>query len=218
MKYETLLKQVVTEGALAIGVLLLIGGTIFYLGQVRDDYEIQTGVLRREAQALQQEANDLQAKFTKVRQNAPLYQEALEKQAQGKLGISRQVARDKFNQYNDEYFLGNLRLTMSGIEELTDPRYKRLSGSIQATDVNVNFEAVSDEYVYNMINAMQLQMAGSVKVTKISLQRQRTLSDDILRIISQKGSFPLVVGEVKFKWFGIKPANSEESNAVDLLK
>jgi hypothetical protein len=218
MKYEVLLKQVVMEAALSVGVLMLMGGGVYYLGILADDYDTQTNVLRREALQLQQQTTELQTKFSKVRANADVYQEVLEKQGKGTLSISRQVARDKFNQYNDQYYLGNLRLTMSGIEELSGSQYKRPSGTIQASEVSVNFEAVSDEYVYDMINAMQQQLSGSVKLTRLSLQRQRTLSDDILRLISQKGSFPLVVGEVRFKWLGMKPLDAEENNAIELLK
>lgn len=218
MKQDELTKQVVMEGALAAGVLLLLFGGIYYMNILRDDYENQTNVLRREAEVLMQETALLQDKFSRVRENASLYQQALEKQQQGKLSITRQGARDKFNQYNDEYFLGNLRLTMSGIEDMEGPQYTRKNGSIVSSEVNVNFEAISDEYVYEMINAMQQQMAGSIKITKVGLQRQRTLSDDILRLISQKGSFPLVVGEIKFQWLGMKSLNAEESNAIELLK
>jgi hypothetical protein len=218
MKYEELLKTIIMEGLLAVGIILLMGGGIYYLNILGDDYETQTSVLRREAEVLQQETAELQGKFSKVRKNATLYQAALERQSQGKLGISRQDVRDKFNQYNNEYFLGNLRLTMSGIEELNGDKYKRRHGMIVSSEVNVNFEAISDEYVYDMLNAMQQQMSGSMKVTRISMQRQRGLSEDILRVISQKGTYPLVLGEIRFKWFGMKSLDVEESNAVELLK
>ncbi len=218
MKYEELLKRTIMESALMVGLGLIMVGGIYFLNIESEDYETHTSVLRREAQVMQRETTELQAKFAKVRQNAGLYQEALEKQSQGKLGISRQIVRDKFNQYNDKYFLGNLRLSMSGIEERSGAKYKRPSGSIIASDVSVNFEAISDEYVYEMINAMQDDMAGSAKITRISLQRQRTISDDILRLIGQKGTFPLVLGEIKFKWLGMKSLTSDESNAPELIK
>src|SRR5688572_11739465 len=198
MKYNDLMKRVVTESGLIAGTALIAFGVLYFLGSMKDDYDTQINVLRREADVLEQETTSLQEKFSKVQQNADLYQEALEKQSQGSLSITRQGVRDKFNQFNEDYFLGNLRLTMSGIEALTGQKYQRTNGTIVASDVSVNFEAVSDEHIYEMINAMMLQLPGTAKITRISMQRQRTLSDDILRVISQKGSFPLVVCEVKF--------------------
>lgn len=218
MKYNELMKRVVTESGFIAGTTLIAFGVLYFLSGMKSDYETQIGVLRREADALEQETTSLQEKFSKVQQNAGLYQEALEKQSQGALSITRQGVRDKFNQFNEQYFLGNLRLTMSGIEPLSGSEYQRANGAIVSSDVSVNFEAVSDEHIYEMINAMMLQLPGTAKITRISMQRQRTLSDDILRVISQKGSFPLVVCEVKFQWFGIKSAEGSAANAADALR
>lgn len=218
MKYDELLRQIIMESILFLGVLLLLVGGVYYVNILHDDYEQQTSVLRRETEALQQETRDLQGKFLRVRENAGLYQEALDKKNQGRLSITRQGVRDKFDHYNDEYLLGNLRLTMSAIEEVQGSQYRRKNNVMIASDVNVHFEAVADEYVYDMLGAMQQQMAGGIKVTRVRLQRQRGLSDDVLRAISEKGTFPLVVGEIKFKWLGMKFLNVEESNAVELLK
>jgi uncharacterized protein YlxW (UPF0749 family) len=215
MKYNELMKRVVTESGLIAGTTLIAFGVLYFLSGMKENYETQIGVLRREADVLEQETTSLQEKFSKVQQNAGLYQEALEKQSQGSLSITRQGVRDKFNQLNEEYFLGNLRLTMSGIEPLSGPNYQRTNGTIVSSDVSVNFEAVSDEHIYEMINAMMLQLPGTAKITRISMQRQRTLSDDILRVISQKGSFPLVVCEVRFQWFGIRSPEGGAANAAD---
>jgi hypothetical protein len=215
MKYNDLVKRVVTESGIIAGTTLIALGVLYFLSGMKEDYETQIGVLRREADVLEQETTSLQEKFSKVQQNAGLYQEALEKESQGSLSITRQGVRDKFNQFNEQYFLGNLRLTMSGIEPLSGPDYQRTNGTIVSSDVSVNFEAVSDEHIYEMINAMMLQLPGTAKITRISMQRQRTLSDDILRVISQKGSFPLVVCEVRFQWFGVRSPEGSAANAAD---
>jgi len=214
MKYGDLKKQLFKEGGIRAGVLVVLGGLTFGLSSYSDNYAAKNNELKSQADAIVAQANALQDKYTKVQKDMGLYQEIAEKDSHGGLSLNRQVVKDEFNQLNDQYALGGLHLSMQGIDEMKDAQYKRSTEVVIAGDVSASFETVADDFAYGLMNRMQRELPGTAKITKLTLTRAAALSDEVLRAITQRGTYPLMHGEVKFTWLGLKPVEAGDTNVV----
>lgn len=214
MDLKQLKKRLVLETGVIAGVCAVLGGVTYYLDTVSEDFVRQNRELEGKVNSIGAEINALHEKYSKVQQNSQLYQEAMRKKGENRLYINREQVRDKFNQFKDRYYLNNLRLSMQAIQEMADPLYKRKTNVMVSSEVSVTFDALSDIYVYQLMDAMAEELSGSCKIIKLSLSRNDSnLSAETLRSISQSGSASLVKGEVKFQWLGIKPVEASETNA-----
>lgn len=212
MKYQQLKLQLIKESGILLGILAVIGGVTYYLGSVSDDFTSKNQALEGSVSAITGETNTLRDKYSKVQQNTSLYQEVMQKNAKEGLYINRQHIREKFNQFKNRYTLNNLRLSMAPVEQMADLKYKRKTSEIVSSNVTVSFDTLSDEEVYSLLDAMGREMTGAPKITKMIIARPAGgLTEEMLKIIGLRGSYPLVKGELGFTWLGIRPIEDDPS-------
>lgn len=194
-------------------IVMVVGAIIGGLSILSGGYEEKNNTLRNEAATVTAEAKKFEDKYAKVQQNMNLYKESVAKIASGRLTISHQSVGEVFNRLNDKFYLANLHLTMSGIDDIKNPSFKRKDFGIVSSEVIVTFQALSDEYVYAMLDQMQKDLAGSARLTKLTLKREGDITDSVLQAIVQRGTYPLVSAEIKFLWFGLKPIEAKPADA-----
>ena len=112
---------------------------------------------------------------------------------------------EKFNQFKNTFLLASLKLSMSAIDETKDGALKRKSSIVNFSEVTVDLEAISDMHVYALLKAIQNDLPGVSGISKMSLTKDKAVTEEILRSISQKGPEGLVKGNIKFIWYGINP-------------
>ncbi len=201
------------ESGVIASVLVVLGGGAFFLGSFSDDYERESQTLESGVNGIAASTNSLRSKYDKIQKNEALYQEVLQLKSEDGLNINQQVAKNRFNRFKDQYYLSDLHLSMSPVTEMKDANHRRDAYIVVSSEVNVDFEALSDEYAYGLMNAIQRELSGSSSISKITLTRQGAITEEALRAISENGSYPLVRSEMKFIWFGIKPVESNDSSA-----
>jgi len=210
MKYQQLKKRLVLESGVIAAVLAVLGGSVFFLGSISDDYQKETDALEKVVNGIATDTGILRTRYDKVQQNGELYREVTQLQSEDKLSINQQAAKNRFNLFRDQYYLNDMHLNMSPITEMKDPNYRRKAYVIASSEGNVDFEGLSDEYTYGLLNAIQRELPGSSKIVKLTLTRQGAVTEEALRTISEKGGYSLVKSEIKFIWFGIKPVESDD--------
>ena len=211
MTYQDIRKRLVRESVITGAVVAGMVVVVYYFGVTGDDYQQQKMALQNQVYGIRQETNQLQDEFAKVQKNSALYREAMVKNSNRQLTISRQAVREHFSNLRNRSYLNDVHLTMSPVVALTDSEYKRKTAGIESSDVAFNFDAVSDEYVYDMLAAMQQELPGSIRVTDLTLNRTQPLTQAALQAISQAGAFPLVNGQIKFTWFGFISKDSDNA-------
>lgn len=209
MRYEVVKKRMWKESLIVAAVFSVIGGSTYYLVTVLDDYEEEVRVLVSQVNAVQQAQNVLREKYAKVQKNIDIYQEALQKRDSNRLALTREGIRHQFDRFKTLYHLNNLRLTMQPPQALTDAKYKKKSGGVEASVVDVAFSAVTDEDVYDLLRGAQRSLPGAVRFTGVKLTRQGEATNEVLTIVGQTGQSPLVGGEIQFMWLGFKAAEPE---------
>ena len=216
IKYKQFKKHLLKESIVMAAVALVLGGVVFLLSTISSDYSAENAALKHQVDTINADMNSLKTKYTNIKQDLKLYEEVQKKQSEDRLAINRHAVQDKFNQLKTEFMLGdNLHLVMSPVQVMKDEKYQRKTSMVTYSDVEVSLDALSDEYVYDLLVKMQQELAGVSRITKLSMVKQKPLSDDILRSISVKGSYPLVKTDIKFTCFGINPIETSDidSNA-----
>ncbi len=202
MKYQDVRKRLIKEAAILVVAISALGGGTYYATMMSEDYVQQKQVLDNEIAMISSQMNDLRTKYSKVQGNMELYEEIRTKNANNELAINRQASRKKFEIFKNRYFLNNLSLTVTPEMETTNPKLK--NSSIVASDVQLSFEALTDEDVYELLGAIDKEMSGAVKITAMRLERTQKLTDEMLNTIAKTGKLPLIKGEMKLVWYGIK--------------
>lgn len=213
MKINDVKKQLLKEGIIFLALLLALGGGVFALTLLSDSYLNDKQALQGKVQDITTQAKVLKEKYFRVQQNTALYQEAMQKMTDNQLMINRQSMRDSFDQFKQQYFLNSLRLSASAVTDMKDAKYKRTNYIMVSSDVETSFDALSDEHIYSLIDAMEKRLPGASRLTKCTITRTQKLSNEAFRTISQKAVYPVVRGELKFLWLGIKPVDAVTDNA-----
>ncbi len=204
MKKEDIKKQIMVETGIIAAGLVLLGAIIYFLSSFGEDYAQEMRSLQAEVNKVSNAASSLQNKYAIIAQSRPLYEEAMTRKQRQTLSVSREFVRQKFNQFNKQYHLSDLKLVMGGIETLPDPQLKTSSIVMISSAVNTSANALSDTHVFQVLNALQQELSGSVKMTKFSLTRKEGISDDLLRSITQSGPVGLVKAQMEFSWYGLQ--------------
>lgn len=201
MKHQVVRQKLLKEGAVLLAVIVVMGGGAFYASLMVEDYEQQKRTLENEVNTITNQMNNLREKFNKVN-NAKIYEEIEKKNSRNELAIDRQAIKKKFDDYRGTYFLDNLSLTVDPPQESASG--KRANSAIMTSNVQVTFDAVNDEHVYRLIDAMENELPGVVRMTLVNIGRQGKLTEEELRALAKNGRIALVRGELRFTWLGIK--------------
>jgi len=209
MKYDNVKKKTITEAGIIAVVAVVLSGVIYGLTTISDSYTQENQKLKTDVDGIAAEAKSLETKFRNIQQNLGLYEEIQQKQAQGQLTITRQSLMEKFNQFKTNFLLASLKLSMSAIDESKDATLKRKTSIVNLSEVSVDLEAISDMHIYALIKAIQSDLPGVSGITKMSLAKEKGITEEELRAISQKGPDGLVKGSMKFIWYGINPLDDK---------
>ncbi|MBY0406545.1 MAG: hypothetical protein K2Q01_02545 [Rickettsiales bacterium] len=211
MRYEPLRRQVVLELAIVAAVLVVLMAIVYLLASIRDDYIENNTSAKRVIDGIQGEFNTLKQKYSFIQQNSVLYEEVKKKQEAGLLSINRPMILEKFNAYKLQYDLNNLRLSVSPIQDMKDPAYIRKTHAVSTAEVSVDLDTLSDERVFELMDVMQTELPGVCKINRITISRERNLDPDVVNMIRQKGTYPLIKTAFKFTWYSI---NALDTGAV----
>lgn len=210
MRYQDVKRKLILETSIVLLILAALAGLVYFLNALAEDYTLQTGQLKEQLTAVTNEVRTLQDKYHKTQNNMELYAQIAEKNENDGLSISRKLLRKKVNEFKPRYYLNDLAITMAPAKDLTGDKYKYKTGNMVSSELTVNFDALTDEDVYSLMQSMQDELSGAVKTTKFSITRQNKATDDSLRQIAKSGQYSMVKGSIQLKWMGIKSADTAD--------
>jgi len=212
MQVKQFKNRTLNETAIFIALMVVLTVIAYLLNMVGDDYTQSNTQAKAQLEKIEEEFNSLQQKYTFVTQNAELYKEVAKKQEEGKFLIGRQIMFEKFNQFRSQFDLSNLRLSVSPVQEVKNPKFKRKYSAVNFSDVNIELDVLYDENVYELLNAMQRELSGVCIISHLSMSLAKPLDDGILKAISTSGTYPLIKTAIKFNWYSINPVESSDAN------
>lgn len=208
MNIVPLRRAILKELAIFSVILGLLGGGVWYLGSVHGDFMNQKDTAIRTANKLQAEKLAIETKFSAIKENMGTFEESQRWIASPGLYIDSQAVRDLFNYYQSILFLKKMSVEMQPVVNLTDAKYVRQHFVATKTNARVVIEATTDEDIYGLIQVMQSELPGFLKITSISTTKTKELSKEILAQIRKEGSHTLVTSEIGFDWYGLKSNDS----------
>lgn len=204
MRYQDIKRKLIIETSVILAVLSCFSGCTYFLTTVSDDFTQKKNMLDSQLASTTNEKRTLEEKYSRLQKHRDLYDYVLAKQSSDQLYISRQLLRKKVNEFKPRYFLNDLSVTMTPAQELAGAPYRYGTGVIVSSDLTVNFDALTDEDVYSLMQAIEDEFPGAIKMTKFSISRQQKVTDDSLRAIARNGQYSMVKGAIEITWFGIK--------------
>ncbi len=211
MKYKQLRKRQLVEAATIAMVLACIIGFALFLDMTRQDLLANQSRLQGEVSSVANETNGLRERFIRLQKDQDTYVLVMNLYNNDMLSHSTAVVEVRMKEYEDRYSLNSWAFDSTRSAQALDPsRYQRKTNVIAVRNSVIAFEATNDEDIFAMMRDIERDFPGSVSFSKFSMSRNSSLTDEALRAITQRGSYPLLKGEIHFSWFAIEPTDPEE--------
>ncbi len=210
MKYQIIRKRLLVESLFMGGGLALGVGALFLLMSLHDEYQSDNLSLQTTMTQFNNEMASLNDKYTKIQKNHDVYEEAKRKNDSEELLTSDEKILKILRNYRSKFRL-KIDLNMSASKKIDSPVYAKKSAVMTYNEVTLNIEAMTDQDIYHLINALQADFPGAVKVTSLTVTRESKVSKEALITIADKGHVTLVTAKLIFNWFGIEPVEAPES-------
>lgn len=165
---------------------------------------------KRELQRAERQVSMQNSKVVELQQKIQDFEEAeaLWKQLQQthaiREGLQFDLARQTLNELERKYhFSSPIKIDLSPSIELSDV-YQTKDVTIISSNVQLRFSAVSDEFIYRFLEAMQVLFPGYINYESFEIRRVASINDEAINRI-YRGELPnLVSAEVLFKWQDLK--------------
>ena len=212
MQLQQFRKRTLYETTIFVSVLVAMSVIIYLLDMVNDDYIKSNTDAKTQVETIQRDFTALQQKYNFIVKNTDLYKEVEKKQQEGALLIGRQVMFEKFNQFRSQFDLSNLRLSVSPVQEIKNESLKRQYSTVSYSEINVELDVLYDENIYQLLSAMEHELSGICVISRLSMSIPKPLDETVLKVISEKGTYPLVKTVIKFNWYSINPVETADAN------
>jgi hypothetical protein len=211
MKYKLLRKRQIIEGSIGAIVLSIFIAIALFLNNKSHEISSVQSRMQGEVSAIANETNGLREKFIRLQNNRETFTQVMNLYNNDMLSHSTAIVESLFREYEDRYSLNSWSFDSQKSNHALDAsKYQRKTNLIVRRDAVVKFEAVNDADILSMMHKIQQDFPGAVSFTKLTMSRQSTISDEILRTITERGSYALVAGELNFAWYAIEPTDPEE--------
>lgn len=210
MNIAPIRKNIIKESVIFLVIIGVLAAGTLYLVMLTDDYAQEKAKATSSAGQLLAEKRTIETNFTAVQSNIAFYEESQRRAKNPGLFIDSQAVRDLFNNYQGRYSFKKLSVEMQPIVSLApDAKYTRKYFTATKTTAKVVMEALSDEDVYDMVAAMQRELAGFAKITSFTVVKKLELSKDILAEVRKHGTYPVVSAEMSFDWYGLRSTDAD---------
>lgn len=211
-KCDILRKKLIINGIVASVIFLALLTSGIMLSNYSDDTAGEKQAKENENQTKQAEANTLKTKINKLGEFSEAY--ALYTQYHNKdLSLNRSTVTNILNRLREKHHLVNLEATISPIsdtKEITDIK----SSTVLKSQVKLSFGALTDNSIYNFIEAIQSEFPGIVVIDSLRFSKKSSLSREVLLNLNSHKITPMVSGELSFFWVGIKSNDSAKAEGM----
>lgn len=118
--------------------------------------------------------------------------------------LNREKAENWIQQTALEYNIIKLEGAVDPIAPIENPEFRKKTFEGITSKITLKFSAMTDEQIFQFMNALLTRFPGYIKMTRVDLTRQGEITDATL-VAAGRGQFPdLVTGEMEFHWIGVR--------------
>lgn len=210
MKVSIIRKSLIKQSAVALILLMLSYGVVWYVESLNYENDKSINYLRMQVDNLTRQSIDLSSEYSKVTNIIDEYNEIKNKQENNRLDVNKLVLRNVMASARSKYYLDNMEVKMDEIKPLDDNQYKRDSVFVEYSNVSVKANSLSDSDVFGLIQELQNYFVG-VKVISLRIKRLKELDEPSLIAIKDTGFTPMVESNFTFTLFGLRSVQAVQS-------
>lgn len=206
MKKYNRLKKMLLKELVVFGVTVAVfGGMVFYVSNYVRNQETRKKTVESSIQQTDSQMRSVKENYEKANVSIELYKDIVSKLSDGSLGTGDEALRDVLIHLKDKYRLSQLNLKLDPAKPYDDAAVKNSTVvDVTYSKVGLKLGAMSDVHLYSFLFDLNQMLNGIVKVSSLSLSREKQFTDDMLFRIS-KGALPQTVGaELVFYWLGVE--------------
>ena len=210
-KLKQVKKKVIAAGIFASIVTIVCIGLAISFFLYTSSLESNKNTIQRQNRKLESELKMLSKQHKKAQASLQLYEKLTEGGQGSTQALDRKRAASILNKLHDDFILSELNLSIAPIEERKGRNFKRKTGAIISSRVNISFKSITDEFAYAFLDELIRQFPGYINLTHFSLNlmRQVTLRNGKSEI-DKPPSF--VEAHVEYDWLGLQMNEDKKKN------
>ncbi len=214
MKIAVVKNILIKQSVIIAAVLTVLGGILWYIMYLSDDNDEKIRYLESQVNNVTRQAMDLAVDYGKVTSAMDEYLAVKEKQAKKMLEVDKVVLRDVLADVRNKYNVDISEVKAGEVKPVSGDKYKRDTVFIEASDINLKFNSLTDIDIFNLIEELSKAFSG-VKVTSFKFSSVKELDATSLSAIKTTGFTAMVSGELKFTLFGLRNVVTDGDSLID---
>ncbi len=202
-------KRLIRDIALVATGVVMLSGTGFLLAGYDDDVQSKKMTKESDNSSTRSERDRMQQKWG-AGSEVNEYYNTYKLHHNTNFLLNRELATQWLTELRSQHHLVNMEVTIAPVSDVTNNEFRLASGTMVKSEVSVSFGALTDNSVYNFIEALQRRFPGIILVSELKLARTGDVTRGVLTDLSQHKLSSLVKGSISFVWLGIRPKPDEK--------
>lgn len=194
----TLIKRIILSAVM----LVLTVAAYYYIESYRENMAAKEDKVQRNVTNLNSQITEFDRKYKEFKEASKLWEKLNSKQKK-RSGLQINTVQNFLEDLKQEYRIIELNVNMSKPEELKDS-YRTATTVVVSSTVEINFRAISDEYVLSFIATLMNDFPGYIKILSFRINRETELTPDVLQKLQRGTLIPLINGDIKLQWRDLK--------------
>jgi hypothetical protein len=214
MKISTIRNTLIKQTIVAFVIVGIFIGIVMYVDTFNEECDRNISRLKSESDNIITKVADLSLEYHKVLDYMPTYNEIKQKQGNKLLMVNKLALRDAIAGVRTKYYLDNLDVKMDEIKPLTGDKYKRSTSFIEASNVTIGLNGLTDLDIFGLVKILAESFPG-LKFNSIKVSLEKSLDNNALIAVKDTGFSPIVNAKLAFTLFGLRDVNSPNNELID---
>ena len=204
MKFNTLRKQLIVEGAILGGVAVAFTAVMLVISGVESSKLETKSQVSNEIRSIESNTLDLESRMGKAQSSLLLYQALKENRENETFDIDRDKIAELMQVMRKRFRLSSLQMTVAPEREIENEKLQKKTMRVISSDVQLQFGGMSDTHLYSFIDAMNQELSGFVKTKKLNMQRIKAIDESVLLQMRNGANPEMVSAVMDFTWVGLQ--------------
>ncbi len=206
MRIQQIKKTLIRDLGIALGVVLVLGGILFYILSIRNEMRETEAKTKREVQLAQNRITTLEAEnkqfleafetYDKIPQNKLAYD--LEETT-----LRSETLRPIITDLSRRYRLQNVQVVLKQGVKL-GPAFTSRTVSSYSGSLEMKFDAMTDEMVLSFIDSFQQVMPGFINLQSLKMTKTAEITAATFQQVQNQQTPALVKVELVMNWVTLK--------------
>lgn len=216
MKAQTLKKELIRLAIIAAVAVSASGAVAYGIYSWSSGLQTEAQAAKNKLSRAQGDVRGREAKNREANEYLELYRKITGDSETEKISeLNREKAENWIQQTAFQYNIMKLEGAVDPITPIENPEFHKKTFEGITSKITLKFSAMTDEQIFQFMNALLTRFPGYIKITRVVLTRQGEITDATL-VAAGRGQFPdLVTGEMEFHWIGVREVPEGTARQAD---